>query len=78
MGGASIILFGMIASAGLKTLVDAKIDFGESKNSIIVAVMLVLGLSGVVLPIGGVSFSGMSLAALMGIVLNVLLPSEVK
>lgn len=78
MGGASIILFGMIASAGLKTLVDAKIDFGESKNSIIVAVMLVLGLSGVVLPIGGISLSGMSLAALMGIVLNVLLPSEVK
>lgn len=74
MGGASIILFGMIASTGIRTLISGQVNLSNSKNSIIVAIMLVLGLSGVTLPIGGVSFSGMSLSAIIGILLNVILP----
>lgn len=75
MGGISIILFGTIASVGIRTLVEAKVDFSDNKNSIICAVMLVLGLSGIVLPIGKLALSGMSLAALVGVILNKALPS---
>lgn len=75
MGGISIILFGSIASVGIRTLVEAKVDFSDNKNSIICAVMLVLGLSGIVLPIGKLALSGMSLAALVGVILNKALPS---
>lgn len=75
MGGISIILFGMIASVGIRTLVDNRVDFSRNKNMIIVALMLVLGLSGVVLPLyNGIGFTGMSLAAVLGIVLNKILP----
>jgi uracil permease len=75
MGGISIILFGMIASVGIRTLVDNRVDFSKNKNMIIVALMLVLGLSGVALPLyNGIGFTGMSLAAVLGIVLNKVLP----
>ena len=46
MGGISIILFGMIASVGLRTLVENQVDFKNSRNLMIVAVMLVMGLGG--------------------------------
>ncbi len=78
VGGISIILFGMIASIGARTLVENNVDFKKSRNLIIAAVILVLGLGGAVLPIsiGVVSFSieGMALAAIIGIILNKVLP----
>ena len=78
IGGISIILFGMIASIGARTLVDNKIDFNKSRNLIISAVILVLGLGGASLPvnIAGASFAieGMALAAIVGIILNKVLP----
>ncbi|WP_034328937.1 uracil-xanthine permease family protein [Alkaliphilus transvaalensis] len=78
VGGISIILFGMIAAIGGRTLVENKVDFGKSRNLIITAVILVLGLGGAVLPIaiGNFAFDmeGMALAAIVGIVLNKLLP----
>lgn len=78
VGGISIILFGMIASIGARTLVERQVDFTKSRNLIIAAVILVLGLGGAVLPVelGQVSFSleGMALAAIIGIVLNQILP----
>lgn len=78
VGGISIVLFGMIASIGARTLVEHKIDFTKSRNLIISAVILVLGLGGAVVPIkfGMVNFSieGMALAAIVGIVLNRVLP----
>ena len=49
MGGVSIILFGMIAAVGLRTLVENQVDFKNSRNLMIVAVMLVLGLGGAAL-----------------------------
>ncbi|MCT4562893.1 MAG: NCS2 family nucleobase:cation symporter [Maledivibacter sp.] len=78
VGGISIILFGMIASIGARSLVEHQVDFGKSRNLIISAVILVLGLGGAALPIhmGIVNFTleGMALAAIVGIILNKILP----
>lgn len=80
VGGISIVLFGMIASIGARTLVEEQVDFKLSKNLIIAAVILVLGLGGAVLPInlGFVEFSieGMALAAIVGIIMNKILPND--
>ncbi|MDK9711022.1 uracil-xanthine permease family protein [Acidaminobacter sp.] len=80
IGGISIILFGMIASIGARTLVENKVDFTSSRNLIIAAVILVLGLGGAVIPfkIGlfSLNLEGMALAAIVGILLNVVLPES--
>jgi uracil permease len=72
MGGISIILYGFIASNGLKVLLDNKINMNDLRNLIIVATMLVIGLGGSILTFGKFQIYGMSLAALVGIVLNFL------
>lgn len=73
IGGISIVLFGMIASIGARTLVEEQVDFTQSRNLLIAAVIFVLGLGGAVLDInlGFVEFSieGMALAAIVGIIL---------
>ena len=78
IGGISIILFGMIAAIGARTLVENQVDFNKSRNLIIAAVIVVLGLGGAVLPINigalSLNIEGMALAAIAGIILNVLLP----
>jgi len=78
IGGISIILFGMIASVGARLLVDNRVDFHKPRNLIIAAVILVLGIGDAVVPfkIGSVDISifGMALAALVGIILNKILP----
>ena len=78
IGGISIILFGMIASIGARTLVEHQVDFTKSRNLIIAAVIVVLGLGGAVLPINlgaiSVNIEGMALAAIAGILLNVIFP----
>jgi uracil permease len=78
IGGISIILFGMIASIGARTLVENQVDFNKSRNLIITAVIVVLGLGGAVLPINigalAINLEGMALAAIVGIFLNVVLP----
>jgi len=78
IGGISIILFGMIASVGARLLVDNKVNFHKSRNLIIAAVILVLGIGNAVIPfkIGTVDIEifGMALAAIVGIALNKLLP----
>ena len=80
IGGISIILFGMIASVGARTLVENKVNMHAARNLIIAAAILVLGLGGASLPIhiGSVSFeiAGMALAAIVGILLNVILPKD--
>ncbi|MDD3409865.1 MAG: uracil-xanthine permease family protein [Eubacteriales bacterium] len=78
MGGVSVVLFGMIAAVGLRTLVENQVDFKRSRNLLIVAVMLVLGLGGVTITFSPtVSLSGTALAALLGILLNVVLPDPI-
>ncbi|SDM14849.1 uracil-xanthine permease family protein [Halarsenatibacter silvermanii] len=76
IGGISILLFGMIASVGIRTLIESGSDLKRSRNLIIVSVILVLGLGGAVIELGEMEFSGMALAAVVGIVLNLVLPRE--
>jgi len=73
IGGISVLLFGMIANVGLKTLLRSDANLNDSRNLIIVSVILVLGLGGAVINIGAVEISSMALAAIAGIVLNQLL-----
>jgi uracil permease len=78
IGGISIILFGMIAAVGARTLVENKVDLTKSRNLIIAATIVVLGLGGAVLPINigalALNVEGMALAAIIGIILNIILP----
>jgi uracil permease len=77
MGGVSILLFGIIAASGLRTMIEGRVDLGEKRNLAIVSVVLVVGIGGAVLPIGDVvELSGMALSALVGIGLNQLLPGK--
>jgi uracil permease len=77
IGGVSIVCFGMIATVGLRTIVNGKVDLGNSRNMLIVAIMLVMGLGGAVFQITeSLSFSGVALAAIIGIVLNLILPER--
>ncbi len=82
LGGISLLLYGFIAVNGLKVLIKNKVDFEQSKNIIIASSMLVLGLGGAALSITSGDFSltisGMSLAAVVGIILNLILPDENK
>lgn len=76
IGGMSIILYGVIASNGLKVMIDEQIDFTKTRNLIIASSMLVIGLGGAILNMGPLIISGTALSALVGIVLNLILPSE--
>ena len=80
LGGVALLLYGFIAVNGLKVLIENRIDFGKNKNIIVASTMLVLGLGGAAISIVSgdfsLSISGMSLAAIVGIVLNLLLPEE--
>jgi uracil permease len=72
MGGISILLFGVIAASGIRMLVDSKVDYSHAKNLILTAVILVAGVSGVKIPVGQASLSGMTLAAMVGMTLSIL------
>ncbi len=80
LGGVSLLLYGFIAVNGLKVLIQNQVDFGNTKNVIVASAMLVLGLGGATISIIygdiSVSISGMSLAAIIGILINLFLPSE--
>ncbi len=73
IGGISILLFGMISSIGIKNMVDAKVNLSNPKLLIITAAMLVLGLGGASFKFGNLNLSGLGLAAIFGIVLNLIL-----
>lgn len=77
LGGVSLLLYGFISVNGLKVLVENKVDFNNVKNIVVVSVMLILGLGGAIVTFGtgdvSVSLTGMSLAAIFGIVLNLIL-----
>lgn len=77
MGGVSILLFGIIASSGLRMLVDSKIDFGNNRNLAISSVILVIGIGGAFIKISDqFQIQGMALAAIIGIILNLVLPGK--
>ncbi len=80
LGGVSLLLYGFIAVNGLKVLIQNKVNFNDTKNVVVASAMLVLGLGGAAISIVSgdisVTISGMSLAAIVGIILNLCLPKE--
>jgi len=77
IGGISIVLFGMIASVGVRTVVENQIDFKQPRNLFISSIILVVGIGGAVINLGGgVQIGGMGLAAILGIILNQVLPRD--
>lgn len=80
LGGVSLLLYGFIAVNGLKVLIQNQVDFNKTKNVIVASSMLVLGLGGAAISIVSgdlsVTISGMSLAAIVGILINLFLPAE--
>ena len=78
MGGIMMLLFGLIASVGLGSLIKAKVDFEQPRNFIIFAIVLVFGIGGMALNFGGYNIQGISLCALVAIILNLALPREIK
>lgn len=79
LGGISILLFGIIASSGLRMLVDNNIDFGNKRNLVISSVILVIGIGGAKLEFSETFvIEGMALAAILGVILNLVLPGLEK
>jgi len=80
LGGISVLLYGFICVNGLKILINNQVDFNNTKNVVVAATMLVLGLGGAALSIVyadlSISISGMSLAAIIGVILNLCIPEE--
>lgn len=80
MGGVSILLFGIIASSGLRMLVDEKVDLSINRNLVISSVIIVLGVGGAMLKFESINFElpSMALAAISGVLLNLFLPKNTK
>jgi uracil permease len=77
MGGVLILLFGLIAGNGLRVMVDARVNLASMRNLIIVSTMLVVGLGQATILINeAAGLTGMALAAIFGIILNLVLPEE--
>lgn len=80
LGGISVLLYGFISVNGLKILIHNQVDFTNNKNVVVAATMLVLGLGGAALSLAygdlSISISGMSLAAIIGVILNLCVPEE--
>ncbi|TWT04702.1 uracil permease [Planomicrobium sp. CPCC 101079] len=79
LGGISILLFGIIASSGLRMLVDNSINFGDKRNLVISSVILVIGIGGAKIEFSETfEVGGMALAAIVGVILNLVLPGRNK
>lgn len=76
MGGIVILLFGMISSVGIRTLVDDKVDLSNTRNLIIVSTILIFALSGIGINVWKLTLSGIGLGAVAGIILNAILPEK--
>lgn len=72
LGGVSLMLFGVIAVAGIRMLVESKVDYNKPKNLILTSIVLVIGISGAKLTIGNTELKGMVLATIVAIILSVL------
>jgi uracil permease len=74
LGGIMLLLFGMIASIGIKTLIDAKTDFSITRNQVIVSIILTIGIGGASISYGNFALAGIGLASVAGVLLNLILP----
>lgn len=73
IGGVTFLLYGMIASSGIRLLVDEKVDYSKSENLVLSSVVLISGLSGLSLKLGDMELKGMVLASVVAVVLSLLL-----
>lgn len=78
LGGIMLLLFGMIASVGIKTLINSKTDLNKTRNMVIISIILTVGIGGAALSFGQFSLAGIGLASIVGVILNLLLPDKSK
>lgn len=78
IGGISFLLFGVIASSGLRVLIERHVNFDKKRNLMIASVILVIGIGNAYLQLGQYQFSGLAVAAVLGIILNLVLPEEAR
>ncbi len=78
LGGIMLLLFGMIAGIGIKTLIEAKTDFTKTRNQVIISIVLTVGIGGAQVSYGNFSLAGIGLASLVGVILNLILPDSSK
>lgn len=72
IGGISLLLFGSIATSGLRTFIDERVDYSKSRNLYLTSIIMIVGLSGIKLQVGVVELKGMALATIVGIGLNLI------
>lgn len=76
LGGIMLLLFGTIASVGVNTLVKNKVDMGNTRNLVISSLILTIGIGGAEMSIGSITIGGIGLAALVGVLLNLIIPQK--
>ncbi len=78
LGGIMLLLFGTIASVGVNTLIKNKVDFSKTRNLVIASLILTTGIGGAEMSIGSITIGGIGLAALVGVILNLIIPYKVE
>ena len=78
LGGIMLLLFGTIASVGVNTLVKNKVDLGNTRNLVIASLILTTGIGGAEMSIGSITIGGIGLAALVGVILNLIIPKKAE
>ena len=76
LGGIMLLLFGTIASVGVNTLVKHRVDMGDTRNLVIASLILTLGIGGAEMSFAGITISGIGLAAVVGVILNLIIPNK--
>ncbi|MDO9634007.1 MAG: solute carrier family 23 protein [Paludibacter sp.] len=76
LGGIMLLLFGTIASVGIKTLVDNHVNLSATRNQVIVSIVLTIGIGGAIISYENFSLSGIGLASVVGVILNLILPEK--
>lgn len=71
-------LFGTIASVGVNTIVKNRVDMGNTRNLVIASLILTTGIGGAEMSVGNVTIGGIGLAALVGVILNLVIPKNIK
>lgn len=76
LGGIMLLLFGMIAATGINNMIQNRTDMSNTRNLIIVSLILTTGIGGVIFKAGDFTFAGIGLAAMVGVLLNLILPGQ--
>ena len=74
LGGIMLLLFGTIAAVGVNNLIKNKVDMGNTRNLVIASLILTLGIGGAEMSFSGITIGGIGLAALVGVILNLIIP----